>query len=153
MTEKTKKKPAKKSCLEGAAPAKKKPPIKKPKDADNPIKQKAWVTHYVKTYNATRASLLIGVPHRSSRTFGCNMMKKATVLEMIQEFEDALEEDAIVTRSEVLHGLKLEAYQAFDSSDRIAAWGKLGKFLGMERLDIKLSGEVHLHFDDEDANA
>lgn len=109
---------------------------------DQLVRRRLFAARYVKTANSTDAAAFAGF--KSPHTQGPKLVKEPLVAEMIQRLVNALEQDAIVSRNEVLFGLKQEATD-FDhgtSSSRVTAWTQLAKVHSMlvDRVDSSVTG-------------
>lgn len=66
-------------------------------------------------------------------------------IRLVHDLVEVVDADTIITRQEILMGLKREAAGARDSKDRIKALGELARLLGLElpqRHEIKNTGPV-----------
>lgn len=119
------------------------------------IRRKHFVSEYIKDYNATRAILRMGYKYdrKVAQTKGSQFLSEPYTQHILAEIMERMEEKAIVTRSEILIGLKREANAedvpfSSNSGTRIQALRYLAKILGMEVLkadiEVKTTGGVML---------
>lgn len=94
-------------------------------------KQTAFVREYLKDLNATQAAIRAGYSAKTAGSQGFDLLKKPEISELVAKHQKGLEEKALVTKEEVLNGLKLEAQAAESDAARVAAWGLLGKHLAL----------------------
>ncbi len=97
-----------------------------------------FVNEYLKDFNATQAGIRMGIAE-SNAAQTCNNMylKEEYVLTLIQEKLKTMSEETIITRAEILNGIKMIAYNGINENNRLSAWGKLAKLMGMEIDYIK----------------
>lgn len=111
---------------------------------DKKTARKLFVLEYLKDFNATTALLRMGQEGTIQyvRKKGSEYLREPYVQQLIAEHIREAKEDTIVTRAEVLHGLKKEAYNAPEATVRVTAWSNIGKMLGMfvEKKELKVTG-------------
>lgn len=120
------------------------------------LKRQAFVREYLYDFNGTQAGLRCGFPKPSAAKKACEWLREPYVQQLIKEYTEGKDEEHLVTRNTILAGLLKEANFAGHNAShaaRVAAFSKLGKFLGMEVPQTALIGEVHLHFDSQDEEA
>lgn len=108
-----------------------------------------FVLQYLRDFNATKAftRTLVeegreyeDIDENWAMNGGYQMTRWPYVAQKVREAIETAEERNIVTRSEVLHGLKREAYYSGTGAShgaRVGAWGSLAKILGMETKKIE----------------
>lgn len=115
-----------------------------------------FLQRYIIHWNGRRAALEIGIPKTSAAKAASEFLDEPYCMERLDELIKAADERDLCDRNEVIAGLKREA-NFFGSGNqpsvRVAAWGKLGKYLGMEKDKGDTHGAVHLHFDAQDDDA
>lgn len=107
-------------------------------------KQAAFVAEYVKDFNATAAAGRAGY---SDPNYGRQLLTNPNVSGAIAKHQQEAEEKALVTREEVIEGLRREAtYGADDASHsaRVAAWAHLGKHIGMFTDKLEQAGAMRI---------
>jgi hypothetical protein len=62
-------------------------------------------------------------------------LREPFFVSLVQELLEQIEPDLIVSRQEVLQGLKREALHADKAATRVSAWNSLAKLMGMELPD------------------
>ncbi len=140
----------------GLLPVPRKPARKDPNFVDDgslpiehniPLKRKvmldAFVGEYLHDFNARMAWIRVG-GNPNSPTDAYNALNTAYVQLQLRNVAEMIDEEKLVTRAEVLMGIKKEANHFGDdgsSSARVRAWGLLAKIKGME-APIKIEGEV-----------
>lgn len=110
-----------------------------------------FVLQYLRDFNATQAFIRTqvseGKPFEEidigyAANAGYQMTRWPYVAQAIQATMDAAEEKNIVTRTEVMFGLKREAhYHGVGASHgaRVGSWGKLATILGMDQRKVEAS--------------
>ena len=108
-----------------------------------------FILQYLRDFNATQAFIRTqmeeGKPFDDidlnyAQNSGYQMTRWPYVAQKLREMMEQAEEKNIVTRAEVLHGLKREAYYhgvGASHSARVGSWGSLAKILGMETKKIE----------------
>lgn len=105
--------------------------------------RRKFAGEYIKDFNATAAVLRMGYKYtrRVAQTKGSQWMDDAYTHVCIAELTAKMDEKAIVSRQEVMLGLKKEAHAAnslfASSSSRISALRSLAKILGMEITKVE----------------
>ena len=103
-----------------------------------------FVFEYLHDFNSSMAWIRAGGPPSHATTGGPESLRTAYVQNEIRTLTERLEEDQMVTRGEVVMGIKREAhYHGEDgsSASRVRAWGLLAKLKGME-APVKVEAEV-----------
>lgn len=89
---------------------------------------------YIKDFNVSNAYLRAGgSPNAMTKAY--EMMRWPFVQQELDRLKEILEEDVMVTKKDVLLGLKREANDFSENashSARVSAWGKLGRVLKMD---------------------
>lgn len=107
-----------------------------------------FVLHYLRDFNATQSFIRTrkeedqysDVDLNYAMNAGYQMTRWPYVAQKIQQAMDDAEEKNIVTRNEVMWGLKREAnYHGMGASHgaRVGSWGKLASILGMEQKKVE----------------
>lgn len=107
-----------------------------------------FIIEYLRDYNATRAyrrTRLIECPFDDVSDDVCSqqgyeMKRWPYVSQKIQEAFEIAEEKNVVTRTEVLHGLKREALfhgPGASHGARVSGWGKLATIMGMDQKQVE----------------
>lgn len=107
-----------------------------------------FVIEYLRDYNAKRAFIrtkAITDPYQEvdehyAQNAGYQMTRWPYVAAKIQKAIEEAEEKNIVTRAEVLHGLKREALfqgPGASHSARVGGWGKLAQIMGMDSKQVE----------------
>ncbi len=110
-------------------------------------KQARFVEEYLVDLNATQAVIRAGYSKKTARQVASENLTKPDIQEAIAAAQDDRSERTGITQDEVIQGLKKEATlegEGSSHSARVAAWGHLGKHLGMFT-------ERHLHGNDPDS--
>lgn len=99
-------------------------------------KHESFCAAYRVDGNATRAAICAGFSPATAASAGSRLLRNVKVKARLDAWaaEDAA--SAIVTRDEVMRGLKAEAERTgllTTHGARVAAWAHLGKFLGLDR--------------------
>lgn len=106
-----------------------------------------FVPEYIKDFNGARAWMRCGWNAPQPYTEAAELLRHPYAQYWLAKTMERAEEKAIVSRNDVLFGLKKEANApdsfAADSNSRIAAWKTLGKILGMETTKIEASVDVN----------
>lgn len=95
----------------------------------------AFTREYLHDFNAGMAYIRAGGAPSHATTGGQEALRSAYVQEQLKRVTDLLEEEELLTRKDILLGLKREAhYTGMDSSQsaRVRAWSQLAKIKGME---------------------
>lgn len=108
-----------------------------------------FVLQYLRDFNATQAFIRTQLEEGKdyeeidlnwAMNGGYQMTRWPYVAQKIREALETAEEKNIVSRSEIMHGLKREAYYSGVGAShgaRVGAWGTLSKILGMETKKIE----------------
>lgn len=104
-------------------------------------KQAAFVREYLKDSNATQAAIRVGYSEKTAYSQGGRLLKNVEVCAAIDERNRVAEDEAIITKAEVLRGLRSEATSAENESARVAAWSWLGKHLKLFTDKTEVTGE------------
>lgn len=105
--------------------------------------RRRFAGEYIKDFNATAAILRMGFKYsrKTAQVKGSQFMGDAYTHHCIAELTAQMDEKAIVSRQEVLLGLKKEAHASnslfASSSTRISAFRSLAKILGMEITKVE----------------
>lgn len=97
-------------------------------------RQAAFIREYLLDLNATQAAIRAGYSEKTAYSQGQRLLKNAEIQEAVQEAQAERAERLELTQDDVLKGLLLEAMREGEGSShsaRVAAWGHLGKHLGM----------------------
>ena len=110
-------------------------------------KQDCFVQEYLIDLNATQAAIRAGYSPKTAEVQGSRLLANAKVREAVDIGKEARSERTGITQDEVIAGLKKEATLEGDGSSqsaRVAAWGLLGKHLGIftDNLNVKGIGPV-----------
>lgn len=104
-----------------------------------PLKKKLFLDRFIYEYlhdfNSSMAYIRAGGTVDHATTGGPESLRTAYVQQQLRMVSNQLDEEQIVTRNEVLLGIKKEAnYHGDDgsSSARVRAWGMLAKIKGMD---------------------
>ncbi len=103
-----------------------------------------FVAEYIHDFNSSMAYIRAGGVANHATTGGPEALRTAYVQNQIRILTEHLEEEKLVTRGEVLMGIKKEANHHGEdgsSSARVRAWGLLAKIKGME-APTKVEAEV-----------
>lgn len=102
-------------------------------------KQRAFVEHYLQTWNATEAARRAGYSERSARISGSRNMTNVDIAAEIRLRLQA----AAMSADEVLTRMAEEARGAERTSDRIRALENMGKHFSLfsDKLDLTSAGE------------
>lgn len=106
-------------------------------------KMQIFVEHYLRTFDAPMAYIMAGGNPASSTAAGYEMLRWPAVQQKIQEVLDELEEEQLLTRKDILVGLKKEAnYHGHDSShgSRVRAWMGLAR---IKKMDVQVTESHH----------
>lgn len=100
------------------------------------MKRRLFISAYVRNFNATEAYYATGYEGNPKQAAikGRKMLTEPYVQALLTSYLDALEEDEIVSRKEILAGLKREANHFGEDathSARVTAWSKLAATKGM----------------------
>lgn len=108
-----------------------------------------FVMQYLRDFNATQAFVRTqveeGKPYEEidynySMNKGYQMTRWPYVAQKIQEAMEVAEEKNILTRAEVMYGMKREAYYTGSGAShgaRVGAWAALAKMLGMDQKKLE----------------
>lgn len=110
-------------------------------------KQAAFVNEYLIDLNATQAAIRAGYSEKTAGRTGHENLKKPEIAQAIQEAQAERAERLELTQDDVLKGLLLEAMREGEGSShsaRVAAWGHLGKHLGMFKDQQEHSGGINI---------
>lgn len=109
-----------------------------------PLKKKLFLDRFIGEYlhdfNSSMAWIRAGGAMSHATTGGPESLRTAYVQTQIRMLAQTMEQQQIITASEVLLGLKREAnYTGEDgsSASRVRAWGMLGQMLGMDKPKTK----------------
>lgn len=105
--------------------------------------RRLFVAEYVKDFNGAAAIMRLGYQVFEPRVVAGQWLREPYTQYILDKFIREAEDVALVTRGEILAGLKREANSyGLDSSgaSRVSALGKLAKILGIEIT--KIEGEV-----------
>ena len=108
--------------------------------ADYKANRRRFVYEYIKDFNGADAIRRLGYQCKRPNVKAADFLAEPYTQHLLWDLVAKADEKAIVTRNEVLFGLKKEANHSGPdghSSSRIAAWGKLAKILGMEITKIE----------------
>ena len=111
-----------------------------------PLKRKMFldkfVFEYLHDFNAPMAYIRAGGSTSHANTGGASTLRIAYVQTQLRVVREMIDEEQLVTRAEVILGIKKEAHHSGDdgsSAARVRAWGLLAKIKGMEaptKVDI-----------------
>jgi phage terminase small subunit len=106
-------------------------------------KQQRFVEEFLVDLNATQAAIRAGYSPRTAYSIGWENLNKPDIQVALRETIEAHFDQAELTIDRVIEGLMTEAlYYGPQSSHgaRVAAWGHLGKYMGMfvERHELSL---------------
>jgi hypothetical protein len=107
--------------------------------------RRRFLMEYIKDFNAKAAALRTGfVEAHNAASASCRWLAEPFTQWLLDQILAELKEDAIVTRQEILAGLKREAcsYEEGAHGSRVKAWATLAKLKGMEVL--KVEGELNV---------
>ena len=108
-------------------------------------RQSRFVDEYLVDLNATQAAIRAGYSARTANEQGARLLANASVAAAAQSAQLARSERLQLTQDDVLRGLHREATRMGDGSShsaRVAAWGLIGKHLGMfDRRQLDEYGE------------
>lgn len=110
-------------------------------------KQRAFIREYVVDYNAAAAARRAGYSEKTADRTGYDLLRKPEIADAVAKRQQEAEEKALVTREEVIEGLRREAtYGADDASHsaRVAAWAHLGKHIGMFTDKVEQTGAMRI---------
>jgi len=112
-----------------------------------------FITEYLRDFNNGNAYLRAAGPEvcdllawKTIQNNGWKMRHEPYVAQKIAEALDALEEEHVITRKEILIGLKKEANDDGPNTiqaARVSAWGTLAKVMGMDtkRVEMNLASQ------------
>lgn len=108
-----------------------------------PLKKKIFLDRFVYEYlhdfNSSMAWIRAGGTSHHATTGGPESLRTAYVQTQLRMVTNMLDEEQMVTRGEVIMGIKKEAHYYGDdgsSSARVRAWGMLAKIKGMDAPKI-----------------
>lgn len=110
-------------------------------------RQAAFIREYLIDLNATQAAIRAGYSEKTAYSQGQRLLKNAEIQEAVQEAQAERAERLEVTSDDVLKGLLIEATREGEGSShsaRVAAWGHLGKHLGMFKEQQEHSGGINI---------
>ena len=108
-------------------------------------RQQRFVDEYLVDLNATQAAVRAGYSAHTANEIGAENLAKPSIRAAVDAALAARSERTQVTADRVIRGLLREAeYFGEDASHsaRVAAWGWLGKHLGMFVDRVQVEGEV-----------
>jgi len=97
-------------------------------------KHRAFAREYLLDFNASAAAERAGYSPKTARQQGHRLLTNADVQATLAKGHAQAEEKALVTREEVIHGLRREAEYMDEGAShaaRVSAWEKLGRHLAM----------------------
>lgn len=109
------------------------------------LRREQFVREYIKDFNGSEAMRRMGSLSKTPWVQASEWLKEAYTQWFLAKMVSELDEQAIITRNEVLFGLKKEANShGIDGSAaaRISAWRAIAKILGIEIT--KVEGNVNL---------
>ena len=110
-------------------------------------RQAAFIREYLIDLNATQAAIRAGYSEKTAGRTAHENLKKPEIAQAIQEAQTERAERLELTQDDVLKGLLLEATREGEGSShsaRVAAWGHLGKHLGMVKEQQEHSGGINI---------
>lgn len=100
-------------------------------------------------HSRQRAAILAGCKPRSATKAGSTMWAEPYVQEQFHKLKNAIAEEDLVCKMDILRGLKAEAEDTECPSGtqaaRVSAWNSLARILGVEKpqkVDMNMSGGV-----------
>lgn len=102
-----------------------------------------FVTHYLKCFDAPQAYLMAGGSIASVGTKAYEVLRWPAVQQRLEKVVSEMEEEELLTRKDILVGLKKEAnYHGHDSSHgaRIRAWMGLAR---IKKMDVQVTESTH----------
>lgn len=108
-------------------------------------KQAAFIAEYLIDLNASAAARRAGYSEKTARAVGHENLTKPAIAAAIAKAQAERAEKASLSAQEVIDGLRREATydgEGASHSARVAAWGHLGKHLGLFVEKTEQSGEV-----------
>ncbi len=111
-------------------------------------KQTKFVQEYLINPNATQAAIKAGYSKHTAKDIACENLAKPNIRAAIDAASALIAQEAKVTATEVLNGLRSEAQGKKDSTSgsRVQAWAHLGKHLQLfedrSTFDGKLTIEI-----------
>lgn len=105
--------------------------------------RRLFVAEFIKDYNGSAAIARLGLEFSQPAMIANVWLKEPFTQHVLDLYVREVEQDALVTRNQVIAALVREAnYFGLDSSGaaRVSALGKLARILGMEK--IKVEGEI-----------
>lgn len=119
-------------------------------------RRERFLRRYLIHFQGRRAALEIGISEKTASKKASEFMREPYTLLLMEKLIKETDEEDLCTRREVIVGLKQEAHFYGNGNQpavRVAAWGKLGKYLGMEKDKGDSTGNVYLTFDSQDEDA
>jgi phage terminase small subunit len=104
-------------------------------------KHAAFVREYLVDLNATQAAIRVGYSPKTAKVQGSRLLTNVAIRSAVDEGRRKATQQADVTVSEILQGLKAEAKGADNASARVAAWSWLGKYAKLFTDKTELSGK------------
>ena len=106
-------------------------------------KQQRFVEEYQVDLNATQAAKRAGYSVKTANEQGARLLANVSVAGAIQAAQIEVSKRTEVTVDDVVTGLLAEAEGKKDSTagSRVAAWAQLGKHLGMDKKDLRITLE------------
>lgn len=108
-----------------------------------------FVTFLVMGNSRRDAAILAGVPPRSANKTACQLMAEPYVQEQYRKLRDAVSEEQLVCRKDILIGLLSEARSTDDPTStqaaRVQAWMNVARIMGYEKpvkVDVNVQGGV-----------
>jgi hypothetical protein len=102
--------------------------------------RRVFISEFVKDFNGAAAIARLGFTYSQPAVTANEWLKEPFTQHVLDKYIRSAEDAALVTRQEVLAGLKREANSyGLDSSgaSRTSAWGKLAKVLGLEITKVE----------------
>lgn len=95
------------------------------------FRRRLFVAHFVKTTDRTAAAEFAGF--KCPRAKGASLLKEPYVQFLLSQLMSAINDDAIMTREEIMFRLKMEAcdFENSTPANRITALGVMAKIRGM----------------------
>ena len=108
-------------------------------------RQSRFVDEYLVDLNATQAAIRAGYSARTANEQGPRLLVNVRIATAIQIAQEVRSQRVLIAQDDVLRGLHREATRMGDGSlhsARVAAWGLIGKHLGMfDRRQLDEYGE------------
>lgn len=113
-------------------------------------KQAAFCREYMIDRNATQAAIRAGYSAKTAGAIGDENLKKPEISEEITKLEKQHAEAVGVTVQDVIGGFLKEAKNPeARPQERINAWDKIGKHLGIYEADNKQKGDPRADLDEK----